>query len=302
MWLVHIRGTRRVTLKRGLPLISIPSLSEKTFNGFRELIYQETGISMRESKIVLVSNRLRKRVFTLNLSSYEDYYLYLTETKEGKKELPYFIDAISTNETYFFRGDNQFDVLQRVILPELFKKRSKLRVWSAGASTGEEPYSISIIIHETAKGRWSGNVEIIATDISNEVIEKAREGVYSGRTLRFVPREIRGRYFESVGNESYRVGEKARKGISFRTHNLLVDNPPGKSFDIIFCRNVMIYFDKPTQRYLVDQNFASSIAPDGYLFIGHAESLIGTSKKFGYVKILKSPIYTKVKNRHGEEE
>ena len=128
--------------------VEISSLSDRTFNDFRELIYRETGIHMRDTKRILVSNRLRKRVIALELSGYDEYYHYLTKTEDGKRELPNFIDAVSTNETYFYRGDNQFVALREEILPNLFKSRSNIKVWSAGCSTGEEPYTICIIIKE----------------------------------------------------------------------------------------------------------------------------------------------------------
>ncbi len=165
-------------MKNELTLTVIPELSKETFNLFKEFIYKKTGIHMREGKQFLVSNRLRKRLLALDMVNYEDYYRYLTETKEGKYELPLFIDAISTNETYFYREDNHFKALQKVILPELFKKESRLRIWSAGCSTGEEPYTIRMVIYETAGKYWNGYVEIIATDISGDVIEKAKLGTY----------------------------------------------------------------------------------------------------------------------------
>lgn len=272
----------------------IPPLLQDTFDLFRKLIHEKTSINMREGKQILVANRLRKRIFALNLKSYEEYYRYLTKSKYGTEEFPFFIDAVSTNETYFFRGDNHFDVLQKIILPELFKQKSTIGVWSAGCSTGEEPYTIRIIIDNTAGISWKGEVRIIATDISADAIEKAKEGVYGERSLRFVPPKIKERYFMPLRMSKYQVGEKARKGIRFRTHNLLRDEPPGHGFDLIFCRNVMIYFDKPTQKQLVDGIFAKAIAPDGYLFIGHSESICATTEKFKFIRLLKVPVYKRV--------
>jgi len=274
-----------------IPYFKMSPLSEDTFQMFRKLIYKETGINMRESKKILVSNRLRKRLLALNINSYEDYYFYLTEGKSRKNELSLFIDAVSTNETYFFRGDNQFDALQKKILPEMFNNKSKLKIWSAGCSTGEEPYTIKMVIYETAGIHWNGDIEIIATDISNEVIKKAKEGMYKGRTLRFIPPEIKKRYFVDDLNDVYRVNNKVKEGIKFQTNNLLKDDPPGSLFDIIFCRNVMIYFDKPTQKRIADEKFAHTISPEGYLFIGHSESLSGVSDKFKYQRVYRAPIY-----------
>jgi chemotaxis protein methyltransferase CheR len=269
----------------------LPQLSERTFRRFTELIYLETGICMRESKRILVSNRLRKRILALKMGSYDEYFRFLTENEKGKEELPNFIDAVSTNETYFYRGDNQFQALEEVVLPELFKKRKRIKVWSAGCSTGEEAYTVCIVILEAAGTYWGGEVEIMGTDINTDVVKKAREARYSGRTLRFLPTELLNKYFEYTNNGIYELKSRVKSLVQFRTHNLLKDDPPGSSFDIIFCRNVMIYFDKQTQKKLVDTMFAKSLLPAGYLFIGHSESLLGWSERFKYAQILKAPIY-----------
>jgi len=271
--------------------MTLPPLSDSTFRSFMELIYRETGIYMRESKRILVSNRLRKRILALRMLSYDDYYRYLTETVEGKKELPNFIDAVSTNETYFFRGDNQFQALKDVILPELFKKRKKIKVWSAGCSTGEEAYTICIIILEAAGVLWNGDIEVLGSDINTEVVRKAKEASYCGRTLRFLPEVILNRYFVEISDNIFTIQPRVKEKVYFQVHNLLKDEPPGYSYDIIFCRNVMIYFDKTTQKTLVDKMFARCIQPDGYLFIGHSESLLGSSEHFRYAHIFKAPIY-----------
>jgi chemotaxis protein methyltransferase CheR len=268
-------------------------LSEETFNRFKDFIHRETGIFMRESKKILVSNRLRKRLVALGMRCYDEYYRFLTKTEEGMRELPYFIDAVSTNETYFYRGDNQFEALKKTILPELFRKRNRIRVWSAGCSTGEEPYTIAIMMHAAAEGVWCGEMEIVGTDISTEVIDRAMRGVYSGRSLKFVPPFIMEKYLEPQGEGAFGVREWVKRIVQFKVHNLLKDEPPGSKFDVIFCRNVMIYFDKPTQYALVDGSFAKALLPDGYLFIGHSESLIGGSTQFRYVQKFKAPIYVK---------
>lgn len=276
---------------------AIEPLSEETFNRFRKLIYEKTNINMRESKHILVSNRLRKRVLALNLGGYDEYYRYLTESEDRKQELPHFVAAVSTNETYFFREMNHFNALKESILPELFRNRKRIRIWSAGCATGEEPYTLRIVLEEGKGTLWEGEAEIVATDISGEAIAKAREGAYRERSLRFVPEQILKRYFASQCGGTYRVSEGLRKSVDFRVHNLLKEQPPEKRFDVIFCRNVMIYFDKPTQRRLVDEYFAGVLDSRGYLCIGHSESLTGTSRKFRYLKGLKVPVYRKT----GEE-
>jgi chemotaxis protein methyltransferase CheR len=276
----------------------IPVIADSTFQLFRSLIQQETGIYIRENKRILLSNRLRKRLSALDLDSYEDYYRLLTCTRvDGKHELSNFVDAVSTNETYFFRGRNHFDVLKTHVFPTLFKEKEKIRVWSAGCSTGEEPYSISIELLESASGSWNGEIEVIATDINQSVLRNAENGVFGGRTLRFLGSGILNRYFENLGDGRYRILKLIRDKVHFKRHNLLRDDPPGYEFDIIFCRNVMIYFSSEMRSKLVDGSFARAISEDGYLFIGHSESLIGKSSLFYYSPIAKTPVYRLIEIR-----
>ena len=279
-------------IKPGI-VAEIEPLSKETFHRFRKLIYEKTNINIREGKYILICNRLRKRVRALKLKGYDEYYLYLTDGKGGDKELGHFIDAVSTNETYFFRELNHFIALRDSILPQLFSRKKRIRIWSAGCSTGEEPYTLRIVIDEWKGKPGENEAEIVATDISREVIEKAREGIFNERSVRFVPEEVLQRYFVPAGRGSYRVCESLRRGIDFKVHNLLKEQPPEKCFDVIFCRNVMIYFDKTIQKRLVDEYFARVLDRHGYLCIGHSESLTGTSQKFHYLKGLKAPIYQK---------
>ena len=272
----------------GSPL-TVQPLSEETFNRFRRLIREKTGIHMRDSKQILVSNRLRRRLVSLRLATYEDYYDVLTSA-EADRELPNFIAAVSTNETYFFRESGHFLALKDKVLPEVLGRRRPVRIWSAGCSTGEEVYSLRIVADETA-AEGSPRAQIVGTDISAQVIEAARTGVYRERSLRFVPAPTLSRCFEPTGDGVYRVRDQMREGVEFRIHNLLQDPPPGGPFDIIFCRNVMIYFDKETQKRLVDGILADALHPQGYLFIGHSESLSGFSRRFAYQTRFRSPIY-----------
>jgi chemotaxis protein methyltransferase CheR len=277
-----------------------PALAEETFQKFRALIYQKTSIHMREGKQILVSNRLRRRLVELNLSSYEEYYDLLTSAPGAQAEMQRFIDAVSTNETYFFREGNHFTALERVILPELFRTRDLVRIWSAGCSTGEEVYTLLMVADRACEARSGRAVQIIGTDISTTVIQRARAGVYGERSLRLVPHQALTRYFEPAPDGTgatgrapgtWAVRREARSRVDFRVHNLFTDEPPAEGINVIFCRNVMIYFDKPTQTRLVDGIFARAIHPDGYLFIGHSESLGGCSKSFQYASELKAPIY-----------
>jgi chemotaxis protein methyltransferase CheR len=274
----------------------MPTLTDDTFDKFRALIYQKTGIHMREGKQILVSNRLRKRLVQLKLATYEQYYALLTSAAGAREEMPHFIDAVSTNETYFFREGNHFAALERLVLPELFKAgNGRVRIWSAGCSTGEEVYTLRIVADQAAKACGAREVEIVGTDISTTVIARARAGIYRDRALRLVPPEVLRQYFCVTEDGGYQVCPEARARVEFKVHNLFTDPPPGERINVIFCRNVMIYFDKATQVKLVDGIFARAIAPEGYLFIGHSESLSGFSKTFLYASLLKAPIYRRRK-------
>jgi chemotaxis protein methyltransferase CheR len=285
-------------VKAALQSLGLPILSDQTFNDFRALIFEKTGIRMRDGKQILISNRLRRRLVALHLSSYEEYYCLLTSGRAGPEELHNFIDAVSTNETYFYREGNHFIALGKIILPEILKCKSCLSIWSAGCSTGEEAYTLRIVVDEALNaigGHSLPTATIVGTDISTAVIARAREGVYNERALRFVPQAALPRYFTDAQDGWRQVREQIRARVDFRVHNLFKDPPPGGPFDIIFCRNVMIYFDKPTQSKLVDEIFANALDPDGYLFVGHSESLSGFSCNFRYFPALKAPIYRKKK-------
>ena len=284
------RSEPRARWEPKLPTMIEP-LSDETFRLFCRLIYEKTSIRMRESKHVLVSNRLRRRIVALNLKGYDEYYEYLTRGDHRAQETAHFIDAVSTNETYFFRESSHFDALRSLVLPELSQRRRLLRLWCAGCSTGEEPYTLRIVLDEARAAHRVGAAEILATDISHGVIDRAREGRYGERAVRMVPPDLLARYFLREGQGCYRVSTKVQEGVEFRVHNLLGDQPPTGPFDLIFCRNVMIYFDKPTQRRLVDDCFARVLDPKGYLFVGHSESLSGTSQKFRYLREVKAPVY-----------
>jgi chemotaxis protein methyltransferase CheR len=276
-----------------LPTLNLPVISDHTFNEFRTLIFEKTGIHMRDGKQILISNRLRKRLAALHLTSYEEYYRLLVTGAAGEEELHNFIDAVSTNETYFFREINHFNVLRKTILPEILKRKRHARIWSAGCSTGEEVYTLRIVVDEILSdcGQPGAEVAIIGTDISTTAVARAREGVYFERALRLVPPAVLDRYLCPAHDGSRQVRQEIRHTVDFRVHNLFQDPVPGGPFDIIFCRNVMIYFNKATQAKLVDEVFAGALDLDGYLFIGHSESLSGFSKRFRYVAAFKAPIY-----------
>ena len=269
--------------------LNIKRLTEEEFSKFAKLIYDESGIYMKDSKITLLSNRLRKRLAALSLNEFSDYYNYLEKlTGEAKKkEYEELLDVVSTNETYFFRNERHFEALTDYCLPELakIKKDRKLKIWSAACSTGEEPYTIAICVMEQMKLFHGWDIEIIATDIAPSVLEFAREGYYSGRRIEKVPPELLKKHFTLEDKEKgvYKINADLKKMVNFYYLNFF-KNPFPKNIDIIFCRNVMIYFDKVHQKELV-ANFYQSIYDHGYLFIGHSETLHSISEDFIYKKV-----------------
>jgi chemotaxis protein methyltransferase CheR len=273
---------------------NISRLTENEFEKFAKLIYEESGIFLKSIKITLLSNRLRKRLKALNLNNYSDYYNYIQHLSDRSKEIEALLDVVSTNETYFFRNEKQFEALQLDCLPDIAKKKQnekKLRIWSAGCSTGEEPYTIGIIIFELMQLFRDWHIEIIATDIAVSVLDFAKKGEYSGRRIDKVKPDLLKKYFinNSQNPEFFTIKNEIKNIISFKMLNLFKDPYP-VGLDIIFCRNVMIYFDKEHQKKLLS-GFYRSISNSGYLFLGHSETIHTISEDFVYKKILDTPIY-----------
>lgn len=254
-------------------------LSHKDFTLFKAFIYEHIGISLGEQKIYLVQARLSKRVKQLSLNSFREYYDILLHDKTGQ-ELEYLSSLISTNVTSFFRESKQWDFL-KLHLPTIMEgKNQKLRIWSAACSSGEEPYSIGMFLEEHMPHL---DVKILATDVSSRVLKAAMLGEYSQKACGSLGVEYLNRYFTKVPQENtwvYRINENVKKNIVFRGFNLVTGNYHlfgEKKFDIIFCRNVMIYFDKQTQNTLVEK-FYQMLHKGGYLFIGSAEALTDIKK------------------------
>jgi len=270
-------------------------LTNEEFDKFAAMIHKEAGIFMKPEKLTLLSNRLQKRLVALKINSFTEYYNHLSKLSGHKKEeeFDHLLDVVSTNETYFFRIEKHFDALMSFCLPEIAKKKStkKLRIWSAACSTGEEPFTIAICLAEKADLLRGWNIEILATDISISVLEYASHAEYAGRRIEKVPREYLKKHFDLLpdSGETYRVKDNLRKMVKFNNLNFFKDPFP-KDIDIIFCRNVMIYFDKEHQKRLV-ADFYNVINPHGYLFIGHSETLYMISDDFEYKKIADAPVY-----------
>lgn len=262
-------------------------LSDRDFRRFSVLVYEKCGINLHDGKKELVRARLAKRLREGNFKDFKTYYRFVAEEESGN-ELVRMLDAISTNLTSFFREKKHFDFLKETVFPSyVVNKRNsrKLRFWSAGCSSGEEPYSLAIWLLEYFNESLPFDVKILATDISTKVLALAQRGVYTSKRLANMPILFPGKYFQqgySSQKGNFRVKQSLRELIEFKRFNLMSPFFFKEVFNVIFCRNVMIYFDKKTQQALVDK-FYESLSHGGYLFVGHSESLTGIRRKFEYV-------------------
>lgn len=259
-------------------------LGFEEFELFREIVYRESGINLTEKKKALVQARLMRRLRQLRMADYERYYDYLQDNY--RDEIVHLINCITTNKTEFFREPNHFDYLRAVILPEFERAgKRRIRIWCAGCSTGEEPYSIAITVLEYFGDRRLPDVKVLANDIDTEVLRRAREGIYPYEVVAIMGEDLLRKYFlRGKGEFSglYRAKDCVKEMISFRRLNLLTEQFPMKgTFDIIFCRNVVIYFDRPSQQKLFHQ-FYRYLTDDGYLILGHSEALMGHAKMFRF--------------------
>jgi len=267
------------------------SLSQKEFNMLRELIFDKSGISLHDGKMELVRTRLGSRLRELGFSRYHEYYEYVkSDTTEN--ELVTLLDAISTNLTSFFRENKHFEFLEKEVLPAMIQRKQKegeaeTRFWSAGCSSGEEPYTLAITLMEQLASSAIRTIKILATDISTQMLSRGAAGVYSAKQIENIPKSLLRKYFDAgtgVEAGSFVARPELKSHIQFRRFNLMTAKFPfRRKFDVIFCRNVMIYFDKPTQQTLVNKYY-DVLAPGGYLLIGHSESLTGISHRFKYVQ------------------
>lgn len=272
------------------------AMSDGLFQRFAQLIYDVAGIQLSEQKKTLVMTRLQKRVRELELNGYEEYFQHI---HDDENEFVVMLNSITTNTTKFFRENHHFEFLKNTLLPQLLQQRQscrELRIWSAGCSTGEEPYTIAISLFEKLK-TISGNsrndpcrgwdIKILATDISTKVLNTAQTGSYSGDALcNDLPESILKAYFERDSANRYVVKDFVKQLIRFRRLNFKEQAYPfKKSFDVIFCRNVMIYFDEAMKQHVLTR-FHQHLAPHGHLFLGHSETMFGNR--------LFSPVYITV--------
>lgn len=272
------------------------NFTDKDFNFIRKLVAEKTGISLSEAKRDMVYSRLSRRLRKLELDRFDHYCDLLKSEKND--ELVQFINAITTNLTAFFRENHHFEYLKNTVLPELLRKKSdkRIRIWSAGCSTGEEPYSIAMVVKEATQAFKGWDIKILATDLDSSVVQKASTGIYTTQRVNGISKERLQKYFQKnadANSDELRVNQQIRELITFKQLNLMHDWPMKGPFDIIFCRNVVIYFDKDTQRVLFDR-YANLLASNGHLFIGHSESLFKVSERF---RLIGGTMYQKIEQK-----
>ncbi|MCG6552292.1 MAG: protein-glutamate O-methyltransferase [Candidatus Magnetominusculus sp. LBB02] len=268
-------------------------LNDKEFRRLSEFVESEVGIKMPPAKKTMLESRLQRRLRTLGISSFAEYADYVFSPKGAETELIHMIDAVTTNKTDFFREPAHFDYLTKHALPHLTSTtgagiKRPFMLWSAGCSTGEEPYTLTMVLSEFSElstgGRFSFN--IIATDISTKVLNKAKEAIYEEPKIEPVPMPLRKKYLlrgKDRTNPCVRIVPELRRTVIFRRLNFMDDDFGFReTMDVIFCRNVVIYFDKQTQERLLGK-FAKYLQPDGYLFMGHSESIGGLNVPFKQV-------------------
>ena len=281
---------------------NIPSLSDSEFDVISKIIYKETRIIMGAQKKTLVTSRLGKRIKALNIENFKSYIEYLNSEK-GKEELGNFINSVTTNKTDFFRENKHFEYMKSTFLPNWEKsykegKVKNLRIWSAACSTGEEPYSILITLYEYFGSRFNDyDIKVLASDIDTNVLAHAKEGVYREDVVSPIENSLLRKYFvrskvlNDMEERKYKVKDILKSNLYFRPLNFKDDDYDIHSeFDLIFCRNVIIYFDKDFQKQLFHK-LHSYMKSDSFIFIGHSETLFNLSDKFKYES---SNIYMKI--------
>jgi len=294
-------------------ILSPISPTEAEIKLLQTLVYQEGGMFFDERRIHFLRDRVQRRLKVCQADSFYSYYRLLT-SREGKTELTALLENLTVNETSFFRAKPQLELFQKTILEQILNRKQakrdwNLRVWSAGCSTGQEPYSLAMLICDALAYYYLRNpvavempspkpivpppwkVEVVASDMSYAGLLTAQQGVYSDAQLETVDYTSRLRYFDKLADK-YSVKAALKSLIQFDFHNLKTDFLPRRN-DIVFCRNVMIYFDEAEQKRLIEK-FYHCMNPDGYLFVGHAESLFGLSTKFRMIHLNNATAYQRI--------
>ena len=277
----------------------LPQLTDTTFSVLRDFIYERTGIHFLDHKKYLLEGRLCKRLQVLNMSSFEDYFRFLKYDRRADAEMKFLYDVITIKETSFFRNPPQLNAFENTIFPALYKAavsngRSSLRIWSAGSSTGEEAYTLAMIYLEKLRPQFPLlEIEIIATDISRYAIDMSQKGIYREYTVRNMPAMYNKKYMIQDDTQFY-VRDEVKRLVKFECLNLYNAQQMRqmKNFDVIFCCNVLIYFDAKSKMQVVS-DFYNSLNHGGYLFIGYAETLHGISGAYKVMNLPRTITYMK---------
>ncbi|HPR65383.1 MAG TPA: protein-glutamate O-methyltransferase CheR [Thermoanaerobaculia bacterium] len=268
-------------------------LTDDLFRLFRDYIHEKCGIFFKENNKYLLERRLESRMKELNFSTLNQYYYYLMYDPRSLQEQDSLFDAITTNETYFFREERQLKAFLHEIVPETLAQKKSIRIWSAGCSSGEEPYTIAILLHEA--GFYDrAKIDIYGSDISQEALKKARKGIYREISFRNTQPQYRDRYFVPQENGTYRICDMIKEKVSFGRLNLMDTTRVSLLgyLDVIFCRNVIIYFDEVAKRKVIEM-MHDRLTPSGYLLLGHSESLISITTKFKLKHLRYDLVYQK---------
>jgi chemotaxis protein methyltransferase CheR len=260
----------------------VPELRDGEMQRIAELVHGVAGIDLQHGKEGLVRSRLGRRLRELGLPDFAAY-LRVVEEDATRAELKEMVDALTTNKTSFFREAQHFDYLRDVVLPFFGADGHPPRLWSAGCSSGEEAYTLGMVLRDGLPEPLARDARILASDISARMIARARDAVYGAELLAELPRDVVLRHFTPVGEDRWQVAEPVRRLVRCARLNLMSRWPMYGPFDVIFCRNVMIYFDRPTQTALVER-FRALLVPGGHLVVGHSESLTGMAHGLSYVQ------------------
>jgi chemotaxis protein methyltransferase CheR len=294
----------------------VPAITDAELKLLQALVYQECGMHFDERRTAFLQDRLQRRLKECQLDSFYSYYRLLI-SNQGKQELTRLVENLTVNETSFFRNKAQLDLFQRDLLEDLLRRKQErrdysVRIWSAGCSTGQEPYTLAMLVADALSYYYMRNplpfdaplpkplipppwrVEILASDISYSVLRAAQEGSYPEHQMAAVDYGYRLRYFDKVGDR-YIAKKGVKELVHFDFHNLKTEYLPQRN-DAIFCRNVMMYFDEAEQKRLIEK-FYRCLNPNGYLFVGHAESLLGLTEKFHMVHRKGGTAYQRVEVR-----
>lgn len=268
------------------------------FTHLRDFIRERLGIYFGDNKLTFLEKRVLQRIKFLNIDSYKEYYHFLRFADPDGFELQALTDLITTNETYMFREFEQLEAFANHCLPEIYYRKKEaddrvLRIWSAGCSSGEEPYTLAIIVMEILEDFKDWDIQIVATDIDTNVLEKAKRGIYSDRSVKHVPTGYYARHFEPV-EDGHSVQQETRGLVRFEHLNLHDRRAMRRhrGYDFIFCRNVLIYFDEVARQNVVD-HFYTALQPGGFVFLGHSESIGRISNAFHLKKMDTHLVYTK---------